>query len=165
MEEPNSSHARMKWLIVGVGIAFAVVAVFSFGVFIGEQKARFSFRWSQEYRSMFGRPPIGPGGPPEGLFGGHGTVGVVIDRKADQLLLKSPDNVEKVILIGKSTHLVRQRQEIKPKDIRNGDRAVVIGSPDNKGRIEAKLVRILDAATREDSLWGRNAAPPPLPPL
>jgi len=164
MEESNTSSAKMKWLIIGVGIAFAVVAVFSFGMFVGEQKARFSSSWGREYRGMFGRPPMGPGGP-EGLFGGHGTVGVIIDNKDDKLWLRSPENVEKVILISKKTYIVRQRQEIELRDIKNGDHVVVIGSPDNKGRIEARLVRVIDAGTREDPSWGRNAEPPPLPPL
>ncbi len=60
--------------------------------------------------------------------------------------------------------MIKLKTPISEKDIRNlkvGDIAVVIGSPDDKGEIQAKLVRIFSGENME----ALPAFPPPLPPL
>jgi len=144
MDEQEVKKAGFsRGLIVGLAVAFTVVVVFSFGMFVGEQKARFSSHWNENYPREFGGPPPpfgigGPGGP----VGGHGAAGIVIKKEATQLLLRGPDNVEKVILIDKTTIFVKGRDKAALKDIKETIGIVVIGTPDSKGRIKARLIRI-----------------------
>lgn len=153
----------LKGLIFGIGITFAVLFVFSLGVFVGEQKARFSYEWGRNYHRGFGGPPIGLGRP-RGFFGGHGAFGVVLEKEAGKLLVSGPDNAEKIVLISKGTRLLSGRREIKLKAIEKGDRVLVVGSPDKKGRIKARLIRTFDPAAWKEPMWRRSVSPPP-PPL
>ena len=151
-----------RGLILGLGIALAVVTVFSFGMFVGEQKARFSYLWGRNYHGPLGGPPIGMGRP-KGFFGGHGAAGVVIDKKKDSLVVRGPDNAEKTVLIDKNTYLIKGRQKVGLKEINNGDQVVVMGFPDSKGRIKARLIRIFDPGSWKEPMWRRDNSRP-LPP-
>ncbi len=134
----------LRGIAIGLGIAFAAVTILAIGIAIGQHKARFSLRWGQNYDRQFGGPRrIVPGGP-RGFFGGHGTAGVVIKKDAKSLVVESRDNAEKVILVSDDTKIIERRQEIKFKDIMEDDNIVVIGSPDDKGRIKARLIRIFE---------------------
>ena len=131
-------------IAIGLGVAFVVAAVFSMGLFIGQQKARFSIRWGQNYNQNFGGPrQMLPGGPKD-FFGGHGTAGVVIDVKKESLVVRSRDNAEKVVLISDETSIVKGREVVELKDIEEESAIVVIGRPDDEGRIEAHLIRLFD---------------------
>lgn len=160
MNEQDAGKTLIKGLLIGFGTAFAVVAIFSFGMFVGEQKARFSERWGQNYSKEFGPPPAGLLGRPRGNFGGHGAAGVVIKKETDQLLLRSPDNAEKVILIKKDTYFVKNRSKASLKDVKEKSNIVVIGSPDNKGRIKARLIRIFEPENWKESKWEKDSSKP-----
>ncbi len=150
-EEPNKepnwaaqNTPLLRGIAIGLGIAFVVATVFSMGLFIGQQKARFSIRWGQNYNQHFGGSRrVLPGGPRD-FFGGHGTAGVVIDVKKESLVVRSRDNAEKVILISDQTRIVKGREAIELKDIEEDNAIVVIGRPDDEGRIEARLIRLFD---------------------
>ena len=157
MSEQTTHNRILERLAIGLGAALLVVIIFSFGVFIGEQKAKFSYRWGQNYHREFGGPPpMRQFGRPEGFFGGHGAAGIVIKKESSKLMLRSPDNAEKVILIDKETYFVQDRAKAGLKDIKVNSRVVVVGSPDNKGRIKARLIRIFKPADRKESMWRRR---------
>lgn len=161
----------VRRLVLVGGIALAVLVVFSFGMFVGEQKARFSYRWGANYHRSFGGPPPGRGlppfgpGRPGGFFGGHGATGEVIRKTSDRLIVKSPDNAEKIVLITKETTLIKGRETIELKDVKARDRVVIVGSPDDKGRIKARLIRVFDAALWRESVWPRGRFGLPAPRL
>ncbi|MDP1809498.1 MAG: hypothetical protein Q8L35_08185 [Actinomycetota bacterium] len=164
MSEQQTRNTLLKGLVIGFGIAFGVVVIFSFGMFIGEQKARFSSHWGENYPREFGGPPSAMQfGRPRGVFGGHGAAGIVIKKEPTQLLLRSPDNVEKVILIDKTTYFVKGRDKAAFKDIKEKVGIVVIGSPDNKGRIRAHLIRIFAPGDWKETNWRRDNLKPPAP--
>lgn len=153
-EKPDEQRPRKDWAVrnapllrgiaIGLGIAFVLATIFSMGLFIGGQKARFSIHWGQNYTQQFGGPRrIMPGGPRD-FFGGHGTAGVVIKKTSKSLVVRSRDNAEKIVLITDETQIVERRREIKLEDVKEKSGVVVIGSPDDKGRIKAHLIRILD---------------------
>lgn len=163
-EQEVKKTGYSRGLIVGLAVAFTVVVVFSFGMFVGEQKARFSYRWGRNYHEAFGGPPIGMGRP-QGFFGGHGADGMVVDKGPNRLVLRGRDNAEKIILIDRRTFIVKGRAKIGLKDIKERNAAVVMGSPDKKGRIKARLIRIFAPGQWEESMWERDGSkpPPPLP--
>lgn len=152
----KSKGDTLKWVIVGLAIFAALVLVFGAGVFVGEMKARFSYRWAESYHKNFGGPQGGfMAGlpvplPPSGDFiEGHGTFGEIIKINDTDFVIKGQGDVEKVVSIGGSTIISAGRKTIKKDDLKVGDRVVVIGSPDEEGQIEAKLIRIMPSSPRD----------------
>ncbi len=152
----KSKNDVFKWIIVGLAIFVVVVLIFGAGVFVGEMKARFSYRWAENYHKNFGGPQGGfmgglPGNfpPPSDFIEGHGTFGEIIKINDSDFVIKGEDDVEKIVIIGNETIMNAGRKTIQKDDLKVGDHAVIIGSPNENGQIEAKLVRIMPALPRD----------------
>lgn len=137
----KQSHL-IKGIVIGLGVAFAAIFVFSLGMFVGHKKAYFSYRWGENYHQDFWGPPKFFHTKP--FFGGHGVSGKVISADSKQLIVQDRDNIEKIVLIMDETEIVKDFQKIKISEIKTGDYVAVIGSPKEKdnGRIEARLIRL-----------------------
>jgi hypothetical protein len=148
MEEKQ--HDILKWIIVGLISIIVLVLVFGLGVLVGEKKAKFSYLWAENYHRMFAGPKAGflgslrmPPFPPfDEFIEGHGTFGEIIKIEGNNLVVKGRGNVEKVILMTEKTVIKSGREDIKFSDLKIGDMIVIIGSPNDKGQIEAKLIRV-----------------------
>jgi len=141
----------LKRIIIGVAIFIVIVLIFGAGMFVGGMKARFSYRWAENYHENFG-------GPRGGFLGGwrnlppfpgefiesRGTFGEIIKINDSDLVVKGQGNTEKVILITEKTAIEKGRETIKKDELKVGDSIVVIGSSNDKGQIEAKLIRLFD---------------------
>jgi hypothetical protein len=153
MEERK--HDILKWIIVGLLSIVVLVLVFGLGVFVGEKKAKFSYLWAENYHRMFAGPKAGflgnlrmPPFPPfEEFIEGHGTFGEIIKIEGNNLVVKGRGNVEKVIVVTEKTVIKSGREDIKFSDLKIGDMIVIIGSPNDKGQIEAKLIRVFPPKT------------------
>ena len=151
MEEKSQKINRdiLKWIIIGL-VGFAVVAlIFGAGMFVGGMKAKFSYRWAEQYHKMFAGPRAGFFGDwrsfPRGEFiEAHGNFGEIIEMKENEFVVKGRGDVEKVILITDKTIIQKGREKIKKEDLKVGNWIVVIGSPSEEGKIEAKLIRIFN---------------------
>jgi hypothetical protein len=148
MEERK--HDILKWIIVGLLAIVVIVLVFGLGVLVGEKKAKFSYLWAENYHRMFAGPKAGflgglrmPPFPPfDEFIEGHGTFGEIIKIEGNNLVVKGRGNVEKVIIVTEKTVIKSGRKDIKFSDLKIGDMVVIIGSPNEKGQIEAKLIRV-----------------------
>jgi hypothetical protein len=143
----KKTDALKKAIIVFLGLAL-VIFIFGVGVFVGETKARFSFRWAENYHNNFAGPKGGFLGdwqrlpmPPDNFMESRGIFGEIIKINGD-LVIRGKDNMERVVILSASTLIERGRESIKKEDLKIGDKIVVIGSPNEQGQIEAKLVRI-----------------------
>jgi hypothetical protein len=153
MEERK--HDILKWIIVGLLAIVAIVLVFGLGVFVGEKKAKFSYLWAENYHRMYAGPKAGflrslrmPPFPTfDEFIEGHGTFGEIIKIEGNNLVVKGRGNVEKVIIVTEKTVIKSGREDIKFSDLKIGDVIVIIGSPNDKGQIEAKLIRIFPPKT------------------
>ncbi len=138
----------LKKIIIGLVCLAVIILVFGLGVFVGAMKAKFSYRWAENYHRNFGGPKEGfmrdwrmP--PPINEFiEGHGTVGEIIKINGSELVIRGRDNLEKIVLIKDNTLINFGRQRIKKEELKVGDEIVVIGFPNEAGQIEAKLIRI-----------------------
>lgn len=150
-------------ILIGLGVAIGALILFNLGTFVGYQKANFSYRWSDNYERNFTGPRQGfmEGMKGQDFIGSHGVVGQIIKIDGESLVIKGQDNIEKIISLAPETAIHRFRQSIKTADLRAGDLIVVIGDPDNSGRIAAKLIRVLPPPP--DS-FPPAAGIPPLPP-
>jgi len=135
-----------KWIIIGLAGFVIIVLIFSAGMLIGEMKARFSYRWAESYHKNFAGPKTGFFGdwrklplPPGDFISGHGAFGEIIEVKENEFVIKGRENVEKVIITSENTTITKGRATIK-NGLKVGDRVVIIGSPNEEGQIEAKLI-------------------------
>jgi len=145
----------LKLVIVGISVFIIAVLIFGAGIMVGGMKARFSYRWAENYHKNFA-------GPKEGFFGnwkgtpplpgdfieGHGVFGQIIKINASTstgttLAIKGNDGVEKIVLIKDDTVFEKFRDKVKTADLKVDDYIVVIGSPNDSGQVEAKFIRIL----------------------
>jgi hypothetical protein len=114
-------------------------------------KARFSYSWAESYHKNFA-------GPREGFFGdwrnppplpgdfieSHGTFGEIIKVNDSDFVIKGRDNIEKLIIIKEDTVIEKGKITIKKDELKVGNQVVIIGSPNEQGQIEAKLIRIFN---------------------
>ncbi len=141
----------LKWVVIVI-IGFVVVAlIFSVGMFVGGTKARFSYRWAESYHKNFGGPQGGFLGDwrklplsPSDFIEGHGTFGEIIKINDSDFVIKGQGDIEKVIIITEDTVIKKGMATIKKEELKIGNRVVVIGSPNEEGQIEAKLIRLFD---------------------
>ncbi len=134
----------LKLVIIGL-LCFAVaVFVFGIGVWVGQERAEFSFSWAENYHRDFGGPDQGFFGnfPDQGFINGHGIFGKVIKIDGNDLIINGQDNVEKTIVVSSQTTIRNNASLIKLSDIKLNDILTVIGSPDSQGEIDAKFIRI-----------------------
>jgi len=155
------NHDVLKWVIIGLAGFVVIILIFSAGIFIGGMKAKFSYRWAENYNKNFAGPrggflsdwregPFSPGD----FIEGHGAFGEIIEINPSTssgtssgqagFVIKGRDNVEKLIKIREDTVIKKIRKTIKKDELKIGDRVVIVGSPNEEGQIEAKLIRIFD---------------------
>jgi hypothetical protein len=135
-----------------------VLLAFKLGTVVGSRKADFSCRWSDNYQRNFSgqRGFLPPVLNDQEFMSAHGLLGEIINiLDSDQaqsravMVIKDQDQMEKLIAVDQSTIIKRFQDTIKPSELKVGGMVMVIGEPDDSGRISAKLIRVL----------------PPLPPL
>jgi len=132
----------ITWCVAG----FIVLSfVFNLGVYVGTQKANFSFRWAEQYHNNFA-------GPSDGFFQqfagkdfieSNGVFGKIIKVADQSIIVKGKDDVEKVISITDKTTIKYQNKDIKISDLKIDDQVVIIGEPNDAGQIEARLIRVM----------------------
>ncbi len=137
--------ALKRIIIIFAGLA-AIILIFGAGVFVGGMKARFSYRWAENYQKNFAGPRGGfmngfPARPGNDFIESHGVFGQIIKINSD-LVINGQNNVERIVIISSSTTIQKARQTITKDDLKVGDNVTVIGSPDDQGQIEAKLIRV-----------------------
>jgi hypothetical protein len=146
---------NFKFFLFGLGGFIFLLLIFQLGVFVGFNKAKFSFGWGDNYHKTFGGPRDGFLRDFEGkdFAGGHGTPGAIIKIDNNQIIIKDPRGMEKNVSITDKTVIKKGMADLKLGDLKIEDRLVIIGSPRDDGSIDAQLIRIFDP----------NNMPPPPP--
>ncbi|MDD4989277.1 MAG: hypothetical protein PHV42_02525 [Candidatus Pacebacteria bacterium] len=135
---------KARHIFFGICIAIIALLIFQAGIFVGFKKAEFSEQLGENYYQAFGTSSRGPVGFfREDIAGGHGASGKIVRINLPTLVISNSDNTEKVIIITDDTLIRRFRDQIAATDIKVGDLAIVLGEPDTKGQISAKLIRLL----------------------
>ena len=151
-----SQSKMFKAIIICIAGLIILLLGFMAGMTVGFRKAGFSYRWGENYYRSFSGPrpefPMNMAG--RDFLMGHGVLGSIIKIASSTLVIQGSDNVENVILVGKDTKIMRFREVISINDLKVNDNVVVIGSPNDNGQIEAKLIRVMPIP---------QGNPPPLP--
>lgn len=126
-------------------VALIAILIFSAGVSVGNRGARFADQWDKNYARQFGGPQSPFSMPDRGDRPNmpHGAFGAVVGVSFPSFAIKGPREAEKIVLIGSTTMIRSLRSSASVDDIRIGSSVVVIGEPDDMGRINANLIRIV----------------------
>ena len=137
-------------ILCGIGIVIVALLIFSAGVTVGFHKASFGRAWGENYNENFGMGHyngdlggIGRIGMMDNFPNAHGATGKIIKMELPNIIVQDKDNTEKAILINTDTKIQKGRQSITTNDLKVDDFIVVIGSPNDKGVIEAKFIRVI----------------------
>jgi hypothetical protein len=143
--DQKKTYHILTLTLVGVLCWMVIIFVFSVGVFIGQERARFSSHWTENYYRNFGgsQNNFMANFPAQNLISGHGSFGQVIKIDGSQLVINGQDGMEKTIIVSDATFIRNNIRVVKLLDIRLNDTIVVIGDPDDQGQIQAKFIRIL----------------------
>jgi len=144
----------LKRIIVGLVGFVIIILAFGAGVKVGVSKAKYSYRWAENYQKNFAGPRGGFfsdwGNSPRGEFtNAHGVFGLIIKIDGNTIITKGGDDVEKTILVSDNTIIQKGREDIKLSDLKADENIVIIGSPNNQGQIEAKFIRVFDGKTNK----------------
>jgi len=132
-------------VLIGIGALIVLLSVFKLGMIVGFKKAGFTSRWSENYHRNFA-------GPKGGFFMDfserdfikpHGTFGRIIKIELPVIAVAGENDAEKIVVLKNDTIIKRFREIISQNDLKIDDNIVVIGSPNEQGQIEAKLIRIM----------------------
>jgi len=136
-------------LIVTVFICALLAGTFSLGAMVGARKAKFTFSWGENYNRNFG-------GPEKGFFNsfvdeisgknmieGHGAFGKIIKIDGRTIIIQGKDDIERIINMDSDNLIRRAGGVIEFGDVNVNDMAVIIGEPDEMGKINAKFIRIM----------------------
>ncbi|MFA6348419.1 MAG: hypothetical protein WCX30_03250 [Candidatus Paceibacterota bacterium] len=124
-----------------IGETILLLLTFGIGMMVGSKKADFSCNMDKNYERNFGGS-----GFPEDLNGapqGGRIFGQIIKIENDAIVIKDSDSIEKIISTKGDVSIKKFRDTIKLSDLKVDDRIVVIGSPNDSGEIEAKLIRVM----------------------
>ena len=140
--------SKFKTVLIILALAIVVLAVFQAGMFIGFKKASFSNNWGDNYYRAFGKPQGDPrmmGFPREGMgfTESHGVAGRVLKVIPPRLMIEGQDRVEKSVFIKEGTVIRRFRDNIDISKVRADEFAIVLGSPNSNGEIEASFIRLM----------------------
>lgn len=157
MEEnkPLKQNDAVIKVIKIIFVFIILISVFGLGVFVGETKARFAFRWFENYHKNFAGPREGFVNdwqklpfPPGDILEAHGTFGKIIKINGTDFVIEGKNEVERIIKIDENT-VIRSFKNmdfsLKLSDLKVGDYAVIIGSANEEGQIEAQFIRILNS--------------------
>lgn len=150
----GTSSKKIKIAVLVVGFFLVAFVSFAGGVFVGLKKAKFSYKWGENYERNFGGPsPMGPGGmrgPREfmhefsgrGFRNAHGISGTIISVADNNILIKDKNGQENTISVSDKTLIKRGRDTIGINNLKQDDQIVVMGRPAENGTIEADLIRV-----------------------
>ncbi|MFZ2253328.1 MAG: hypothetical protein WAW13_04135 [Minisyncoccia bacterium] len=136
-----------KGVLVGICITVTVLVIFQAGIAVGERKASFAHRFSDNFERNF-MGPQEEGFMERGFFeganmpGGHGAAGKIVSISLPLVVVAGPDNLEKTVVITEGTEIREFRDSISSDQLHIGDFIVVLGIPNNEGQVDAKLIRL-----------------------
>jgi hypothetical protein len=147
---------KFKIAAIVIGVFILIVVSFGAGIGVGLHKARFSYKFGENYeRNFIGKPFDGPRGilkpGPRGTipdFEGrgfrnpHGVAGEIISVADNKIIIKDRDGQENTISVNDKTLIKRQQDTISINDLKNDDEIVVMGRPNDDGMISADLIRV-----------------------
>ncbi len=154
---------KFKIAVAVVGVILIAFVSFAAGLGVGFKKARFSYKFGENYERNFMGPRLGQkdlgkkGGPlgmmrekfkdfeGRGFRNAHGIAGTIISLTDNNIVIKDKDNKENTVAITDKTIIKLGRDDVKIGDLKNDQQVVVMGNPGENGVINADLIRVFNS--------------------
>ncbi len=150
MDKDFLQSKGFRRLLFGIGVFVVALLIFQCGMIVGFHKASFSYRMGDNYYRAFGtekgftdKYPIQMEVMRGNFPDSHGAVGQIITVDLPTIVIEDTHNIEKAILVTEKTTIKKFKETLKKSDLKVDDYVTIIGSPNDKSEIEAKLIRIL----------------------
>lgn len=147
---PSQYPGVLKGILIGVIGTLVVIGIFQAGMFIGFHKALFMMR-GQGRGGLGGMNAVGKNGMrmmqialPASMPEMHGAIGTIKHISLPTFTLTERNNADREVLIGTTTKIRRNREQVNMQNLRVRDNVIIFGQPDDQARIEARLIRIMD---------------------
>ncbi len=136
--------AKLHKTLAVIVCIIVIVLAFKVGVLAGYRKAAFSYQFADNYYKGFrAKPSMINRIDDDDLPSSYGASGRIIKVDLPRIIIADRDNIEKTILITSSTIIKQYKGDASTTDIHTDDLATVIGAPNSRLEIEAKLIRLL----------------------
>ncbi|MFA9262080.1 MAG: hypothetical protein ACEQSB_01835 [Undibacterium sp.] len=163
----KTKHASRRRVLISVtvvlGILLLAASFFALGFSAGIHKARFSYRFGENYernfvnskehgmrdrmlREMDGKP----------FRSGHGVAGEILSVTDRTIALRGPDGQENSIQVTDGTVYNKGKDRVDLEALTVGDRIVVLGTPSEDGVVIANLIRVFDPGMRPGGGFEKN---------
>lgn len=120
------------------------ILILQLGIKVGFSKASYFFKYSDSYyKNIKGAPAMPLGFEDNDLPKSHGAIGRILQIAFPNLIIEDNDGLEKIVVLDNGTIIKKFGQNASTSDITANDYAIVIGSPNERSEINAKLIRIL----------------------
>ena len=137
----SGAFKKILWAIGALAIAFLI---FNAGVAVGFQKASFAEHMEQDYADIYGGHGRAPGGfLSDDFASNHAAAGKIVTITLPTFTVADRDGTEKTVLITDDTSIREFKDTLQASDLAEKEFVVVIGSPNDKSQIEARLIRII----------------------
>lgn len=144
IQSKNFTH-----VLCALGTLIILLAVFQAGIMVGVHKAKFSFHMGENYYRAFegadrhDRGGIALHAHEREFTDAHGAVGKILKVALPTLIVLGPDQIEKTVIVGADTTVRHFRDAGSMNDLAPDQYIVVIGSPNDRAELNARLIRIL----------------------
>lgn len=135
---PFLQSKKFKYIIGSIVVLVVLLLTFQAGVMFGYHRARFHNRWDDHYGQNF----IGEFNN-RNFMKSNGAFGDILKIENSTITVKGRNEAEKNILVDKNTQFESGDTNIKLENLKVGDQILVIGSPNEAGQVQAKIVRLI----------------------
>ena len=140
-------ESKLFLRIIEVTLAIILLLlVFAGGVFVGTERAEFSFNWRMNYNHNFIGMPQARNGPltlDANTTNPRGSSGQIVSVSGSGITIIGSTGIAQSISIDPNTVIKNSVQTISIADLKPNEHIVVIGNPNNAGEIVAKFIRVL----------------------
>ncbi len=160
------STKTFKAIFLLDALLVVVLLSFSAGISVGLHKARYSYRWGENYEQnfmsqrhpmmdprTFGDGPsqpgpgemLGRGGEERQMRNASGLAGTIVSVVDNLIVIKDRENKENTVNVSEKTIIKSGRDDIGIGDLKVDEKIVIIGNPGENGTVSADLIRVFEA--------------------
>jgi hypothetical protein len=144
MKDFFTSH-KVSGIVVVLGSILVILLIFQAGIVVGYHEGAFTHAWSDDYYRGSNDPrsllaPFMHGGSDGNP---HGAAGQILSVQLPELMIKNPDSSEQVVIVSATTTIRILHDSATSTELKAGEGVIVIGMPDESGRIQASFIRII----------------------
>lgn len=143
----SGSSKLVRRSVAGLVALLLALIIFWAGTAVGYRKAMFSYRWHSHYAEQFAgdRSPLAlfHDGDADNTPNPHGAFGMIASVQLPLIVIKGPAEAEKTIVVTSETVVRDEHDPAASTTLAAGQGVVVIGRPDDQGRVVASFIRII----------------------